>query len=158
MKSKAVCFLFRRLVHLPISPPRHFNLFIYCITHYDIIILLYIYIILNNRKYRCSTLMFWFCFVSNRHENNYFLLIIFIRFALKMISARDPDKKRFHSFLSGLDPESRLFYFASLIKQTRVLGRPLFIFPPCEVGKIYSAASSPDASKIVCLLWAYFTS
>ncbi len=109
-----------------------------------------------------------------------------------MISARDPDKKRFHSFLSGfcfslrsnkniapartakkqrvgavflnavrpagLDPESRLFYFASLIKQTRVLGRPLFIFPPCEVGKIYSAASSPDASKIVCLLWAYFTS
>jgi len=59
---------------------------------------------------------------------------------------------------AGLDPESRLFYFASLIKQTRVLGRPLFIFPPCEVGKIYSAVSSPDASKIVCLLFAYFTS
>ena len=101
MKSKAVCFSLRRLARLPISPPRHFNLFIYCITHYDII-LLHIYIILNNGKYRCSTLMFWFCFASNRHEeNNYFLLIIFIRFALKMISARDPDKKRFHSFLSG---------------------------------------------------------
>lgn len=57
-----------------------------------------------------------------------------------------------HSQWSALNPESRLFYFASLIKQARVLGRLLVVFPTYEWLKKHTAehSISTQTKQFVC--------
>jgi hypothetical protein len=46
------------------------------------------------------------------------------------------------------DPESRLFHFAALIKEARVLGRPLAFFSLGKLKKYAARLRAPDASDI----------